>query len=84
MAANMNKKLTLNIDDNLIKFAHNYSKKTKQSISTIVEKYLSSLKTGTNVKNISTDAKELYGILENKPLPYKKEMRKKIYEKSIN
>ena len=80
----MNKKLTLNIEDNLIEFAHNYSKKTKQSISSIIEKYLSRLKEEAEPGNLSPAAKELYGILEKEPLPDKKEMRKALYEKSIN
>ncbi|RKX78595.1 MAG: hypothetical protein DRP87_05935 [Spirochaetes bacterium] len=80
----MNKKLTLNIEDNLIKFAHYYSKRTNQSISSIIEKYLSRLKEETETDKISTEAKELYGILEKEPLPDKKEMRKEFHEKSIN
>lgn len=80
----MNKKLTLNIEDQLIKFAHSYSKKTNQSISAIIERYLSRLKDETEPTKISDDAKELYGIFEKEPLPNKKEMRKKLYEKSIN
>jgi len=80
----MNKKLTLNIEDSLIQFAHSYSKNTKQSISSLVEKYLSRLKEKTDTNNISPEAKKLYGIFEKEPLPDKKEMRKTLYEKSIN
>ena len=80
----MDKKLTLNIDESLIKFAHTYSKKTKQSISSLFEKYLFRLKKDIDTNNISPEAAEIYGILENTELPYKKEMRKQIYEKSIN
>ena len=80
----MNKKLTLNIEDSLITFAHNYSKKTNQSISSIIERYLSRLKNENDIETISSEAKELYGILEKEPLPNKKVMRKKLYEKNIN
>ena len=80
----MNKKLTLNIDDNLIKFAHEYSKKTKQSISSIVEKYFSMLKEDKETNNLSQLTNDLYGILSDNPLPDKKTMRKDFYEKSIN
>ena len=80
----MNKKLTLNIEDTLIAFAHSYSKKTNQSISSIIEKYLSRLKNENDIESISSEAKELYGILEREPLPDKKEMRKTLYEKSID
>jgi hypothetical protein len=40
----MKKKLTLSINDDLIDFAHDFSKETNQSISHIVEKYLAELK----------------------------------------
>ncbi|MCK5156108.1 MAG: hypothetical protein KAQ69_06715 [Spirochaetales bacterium] len=80
----MNKKLTLNVDENLIVFAHHYANGTKQSISSLVEKYLSRLKQDVDHENISSDAKDLYGILDKEALPDKKEMRKLFYEKSIN
>jgi hypothetical protein len=80
----MNKKLTLNIDDNLIEFAHHYSKKNKQSISSLVESYLLSLKKRNEISELSPKTQELYGILSNDPLPDKKEMRKRLYEKSID
>jgi hypothetical protein len=80
----MNKKLTLNIDDSLIKFAHQYSEKTNQSISSLVEKYFSRLKEDIDKGTISDEAKQLYGILEKEPLPDKEQMRKALYEKSLN
>ena len=40
----MKKKLTLSINDDLIDFAHDFSKETDQSISHIVEEYLTELK----------------------------------------
>ena len=40
----MKKKLTLSINDDLIDFAHDFSKETHQSISHIVEEYLAELK----------------------------------------
>jgi hypothetical protein len=64
----MNKKLTLNIQDNLIDFAHKYSKKTNQSITAIIEKYLSRLKEETEPAKISDDAKKLYGIRNEKTI----------------
>ena len=80
----MSKKLTLNIDDDIIQFAHNYAKKTNQSISTIVEKYFERLKEKKQKESLSPETEELYGILEKEPLPDKKEMRKALYEKNIN
>ena len=80
----MSKKLTLNIDDDIIQFAHNYAKNTNQSISTIVEKYFERLKEKKQKESLSPETEELYGILEKEPLPDKKEMRKALYEKNIN
>ncbi len=80
----MDKKLTLNVDENLIKFAHSYSKKTHQSISHLIEKYLERLRSEIGNENLSEETEELYGILQGKDIPNKKEMRKRFYEKSIN
>jgi len=79
----MNKKLTLNIDDDLIDFAHYYSKKTKQSISFMVEKYFAKLREKKEINKLSQLTNELYGILSDNPLPDKKTMRKEFHEKNI-
>ena len=71
-----NKKLTLNVDENLIEFAHQYSKISRQSISGLFEKYLLRLKQEISHEDISSEAIELYGILDKDILPDKKEMRK--------
>jgi len=80
----MDKKLTLNVDENLIKFAHSYSKKTQQSISHLIEKYLERLRNEIDSENLSEETEELHGILQGKDIPDKKEMRKRFYEKSFN
>ena len=80
----MNKKLTLNIDDSVIDFAHSYSRQTHQSISSIVEKYLISLKNPKETDKLSSTTNDLYGILEENPLPDKKIMRREFHEKSID
>lgn len=80
----MNRKLTLNIQDDLISFAHAYSKVTRQSISALVEKYLKQLQQTTDSSNFSDATKELYGILSSKPVPDKKVIRDEFYEKSIS
>ena len=80
----MNKKLTLNVNENLIEFAHQYSKVSRQSISGLFEKYLMRLMQDVNLKDISPAAIDLYGILDKETLPDKKDMRKVFYEKSIN
>lgn len=80
----MNKKLTLNINDQLIEFAHEYSKKTRQSISGIFEKYLQNLKNANSEESFVKEIDELYGLFEQKPIPDKKELRKAFHEKNIN
>jgi len=78
----MQKKLTLSIDENLIKFAHNFSKETNQSISKMVEEYLLQLKKHNNDNSINPRIENLYGIFEDQPIPDKKELRKMFYDKS--
>ena len=55
----MKKKLTLSINDDLINFAHDFSKETNQSISHIVEEYLAELKNqqekGTKQRKLNKD-----------------------------
>jgi hypothetical protein len=60
----MDKKLTLNVDEELISFAHRYAEETGQSISALFERYLKSLKADLEVKGISSEAKQLYGSLD--------------------
>ena len=80
----MNKKLTLNIDDKIIQFAHEYSQETKQSISSMVESYLLSLQKESDIEDLSSKTKNLYGILSDNPIPDKKELRRAFHEKSID
>ena len=82
--SSMNKKLTLNVDEEIIRFAHEYSKETEQSISSIIEKYLLRLRNKFTHDSISPEAEEIYGIFENNTLPDKKTLRKSFYEKSID
>ncbi len=78
----MQKKLTLSIDEDLIKFAHHFSKETNQSISKIVEEYLLQLKKDNKESNFNSRIEKLYGIFENKPIPDKKELRKMFHDQS--
>jgi hypothetical protein len=80
----MNRKLTLNIDEELITFAHDYSKTTKQSISDMVEKYLQYLHDEVDTSSLTPEAQALHGILDEQEIPDKKELRRAFYEKSIN
>jgi len=81
----MPKKLTLSIDEDLIKFAHNFSKKTNQSISHIIEEYLDELKkqeSKNNKNNFTPKIQNLYGAFDDQPIPDKKELRRNFYEKN--
>ncbi len=78
----MQKKLTLSIDEELIKFAHHFSKETNQSISKMVEEYLLQLKNHNNDKNINPRIENLYGIFKDQPIPDKKDLRMMFHDKS--
>ena len=72
----MAKKLTLNIDSDLIDFAHEYSEKTNQSISNIISNYLAELKGREKTTSLPRKTSLLYGTLAGK-LSVKKRNRKK-------
>jgi len=78
----MSKKLTLNIDDELISFAHRYSKQNGVSISKIFEHYLSLLRSNTMENKLNARATRLYGLFQETPIPDKKELRKIFHEKN--
>lgn len=81
----MSKKLTLNIDEKTIEFAHSYAKSTHQSISSLFEKFLNDLKGKQVLANHLPDRiQRLYGSLENIEIPDKKGLRKIFHDKSIN
>ena len=83
----MQKKLTLSINEDLIKFAHKFSKETNQSISHIIEEYLNELKeqeTNPDKKQLNHKIDKLYGAFEKKPIPDKKDLRRKFHEKNYN
>ena len=83
----MNKKLTLSIDEDLIKFAHDFSENTNQSISHIVEDYLDELKkqeAKSKKTQFTSKVQNLYGAFNNKPIPDKKDLRRSFHEKNNN
>ncbi len=81
----MNRKLTLNIEEDLIQFAHTFAKRSGQSVSRIVENYLGALKnTKENEEELSPRTKELYGVFEKEPVPNKKDLRKRFHEKDTD
>ena len=65
----MQKKLTLNIDDELINFAHTYSRQNGLSISKLP---------------LQSKVQALYGIFHTSPIPDKNELRQLFNEKSAH
>mgnify|MGYP006300958927 CR=1 FL=1 len=80
----MKDKLTLSVDEEIIKFAHEFSKETNQSISSIVEKHLKELKEAHDKDyEIDPRVKKLSGLFADEEFPEdKKEMRRIFHEKS--
>ena len=76
----MNRKLTLTIDERIISFAKDYSSRTNQSISAIVERYFDRLQHQIDLDSLTPEAVELYGILAEQ-LPDKKVMHQAFHEK---
>ncbi|PKK89278.1 MAG: hypothetical protein CVV64_14900 [Candidatus Wallbacteria bacterium HGW-Wallbacteria-1] len=76
----MQKKLTLSIDAELIKFAHAFSKKTNQSISGIITEYLKQLRIQELDLELSPQVADLYGIFNETQIPDKKRLRKIYHE----
>ena len=64
----MNTKLTLSIDDKIIKQAKEFAKQRNKSLSKLVEDYLAGIisKTPSNDDNIPPVTKKLAGILKGK------------------
>lgn len=80
----MQKKLTLSIDEDVIKFAHKFAKESGHSVSHIVEQFLLSLKQHNNPQNLSEKTRRLYGIFSDFVIPEKKELRNYFHEKSAH
>ncbi len=80
----MSKKLTLNIDEELISFAHSYSKKTHQSISQIVEKFFKNLQSSPVQEKLTSKTMALYGITADQPIPDSKKVHREFHEKSLD
>ncbi len=75
----MDTKLTLKLDDSIIKQAKNYAKQKDTSLSKLIESYLGKLVTPMNEEAITPLVKSLSGVIE---LPKKLE-QKKDYKKHI-
>jgi len=83
----LKKKLTLIINDDLIEFAHDFSKETNQSISHIVEKYLIELKKqqeqNFEKQKLMKKVEKLYGIFEDNPISNKQVLRITSHNKKL-
>ena len=80
----MPKKLTLNVDDELIAFAHMYSKQNGLSISKLFEQYLNRLRTTDQKQELNQKTANLYGLFQDSSIPDKKQLRKAFHEKNSN
>lgn len=80
----MAKKLTLNIDEELIIFAHTYSQQNGLSISKLFEQYLNRLQSTDQIQELNPKTASLYGIFQDSPIPDKKQLRKSFHEKNTN
>jgi hypothetical protein len=78
----MQKKLTLNIDDELISFAHTYARQTGSSISKLVEQYLYHLRSIEQKEALDPKTSTLYGLFKDDPIPDKQKLRTYFHEKS--
>ncbi|MCD1655942.1 DUF6364 family protein [Treponema zuelzerae] len=77
----MSKKLTLNIDDELITFAHSYSQQNGLSISKLFEQYLNRLRSTDQNQELNSKTTTLYGLFQDSPIPDKKLLRTEFHEK---
>lgn len=77
----MTSKLTLSMEKELIEFAHSYTRKNGLSISGLVEQFLKDLRDSGSGSGFDSKTLSLYGLLEDTPLPDRKEVRKLFHEK---
>lgn len=81
----MNKKLTLSIEEDLIKEAKKYAKDKNQSLSSLVQKYFAMLVSSDEAleaTDLSPTVKELSGILKlEEDVDVKKEYKEHIIKK---
>jgi hypothetical protein len=80
----MSKKLTLSVDDELITFAHMYSRQNGLSVSKLFEQYLNRLRSTDQNQKLNPKTVNLYGIFQDSSIPDKKQLRKEFHEKNSN
>jgi hypothetical protein len=79
----VNRKLTLSLDSEVIDFAHDFSKKSNKPISKIIESYFMKLRQQYET-DLPKDLEGLYGIFGDIKVPGKKELRRVFHEKHSN
>jgi hypothetical protein len=75
-------KLTLSLDEDIIRFAHDYSHKNAISVSGLFERFLLRLKAEQGSGGFHEKTQSLIGAYRTNPIPDKKELRETFYEKS--
>jgi hypothetical protein len=77
-------KLTLSLDEQLISFAHEYSRKTGVSISELVAQYFARLQPESSAEKLQLHPKTamLLGVFKDNPIPDKKQLRMDFNDKS--
>jgi hypothetical protein len=79
----MTTKLTLSLNEDSIRFAHDYSRKNATSISRLFERFLSRLKASEEQDSrFHAKTQSLIGAYRTNLIPDKKELREVFHEKS--
>jgi len=79
---NMNSKLTISMDKELINFAHKLAKKSNDSISNIISIFFNKIKAHTKgYTPNSPRVRKLYGITQKNPVPDKEIIYKQLIKK---
>lgn len=73
-------KLTLRLDENMIKKAKSYAKKQKTSLSQLVSKYFQSLNNQPEGQQVSPRVEKISGLLSHKKPSSLQRERQKYYE----
>ena len=81
----MGTKLTLSMDEDLIRFAHELAREKNASISSIVADYLRGLrKQQFDASRLHTDVRKLMGVFKGAAIPeMKRELRAQYHEAKV-
>ncbi|GHS91934.1 hypothetical protein FACS1894139_00950 [Planctomycetales bacterium] len=84
----MNRKMTITLEAGTLAFARDFSRRTNQPVSKIIENYFQQLRgkisaPAENPPVLSPATAELYGILGGVKVPDKKFIRREFHEKNL-